>query len=581
MFSIHISEKSGVSRSETFDTAEINIGRVQGNDLMLPRGNVSKHHARFVHRDGRFIVTDLKSTNGTYVNGRRIAQATLVREGDTIHIGDFVLRLGSVSDSPATLPPAAPLPSKTMGFTDASPTSKSPSPPSMRPHPSRISSSRAPRPLSTHPTQPPSEHAFSAGHGRALALLSSRLSERVDLSLLDEGAPLDEAFLNRLSRIIAELSRKLREDGEIPGAIDDAVLSRDAHRELLHFGPVGPLLDDDSISEIQVIGHERIVVTRGSQTSVIEPAFSSEAALLRTISRLVRESGRALLPDETTVERLLPTGVFLHAVLRPVALSGDVLVLRKPQQRELDVESLVREEKLSPSMATFLTQALAARANLLIVDASGEVGASLGALGLRDDSRFVALHAPGMPGMAPEGAFSMALPDGEGEAAKVVRAALRLRPERLLVLPLGASVASELLDGIAEGAEGIAAVVRARSLHLGLERLALEVAKSRPGLSSRIARESIAASFDLVVEVAKLRDGRHRVLRIGELLASKTAPLEVRDVFTFSIERIDEASFDIEGSFEATGNIPRLAEELAAREGGIDLSLFRRRGGSD
>src|SRR5262245_43617590 len=97
MFSIIISEKGGAERRETYDRTEINVGRVQGNDLMLPKGNVSKRHARLLYRDGRFIVTDLKSTNGTYVNGRKIAQATIVREGDKIYIGDFVLRIETTS----------------------------------------------------------------------------------------------------------------------------------------------------------------------------------------------------------------------------------------------------------------------------------------------------------------------------------------------------------------------------------------------------------------------------------------------------------------------------------------------------
>src|SRR5271155_2080414 len=100
MFAIIISEKGGAERKEAFDKNEINVGRVQGNDLMLPKGNVSKHHARLLFRDGRFIVTDLKSTNGTYVNGRKIAQATIVREGDKIYIGDFVLRLDNASIAP-------------------------------------------------------------------------------------------------------------------------------------------------------------------------------------------------------------------------------------------------------------------------------------------------------------------------------------------------------------------------------------------------------------------------------------------------------------------------------------------------
>src|ERR1700733_8683974 len=93
MFSVIVSEKGGAERREEYDRSEINVGRVQGNDLMLPKGNVSKRHARLLHRDGRVIVTDLKSTNGTYVNGRKIAQATIVREGDKIYIGDFALRI--------------------------------------------------------------------------------------------------------------------------------------------------------------------------------------------------------------------------------------------------------------------------------------------------------------------------------------------------------------------------------------------------------------------------------------------------------------------------------------------------------
>src|SRR6187551_687628 len=93
VFAVVIHEKGGAERRETFETAELTVGRVQGNELMLPKGNVSKRHARLLYRDGRFIVTDLNSTNGTYVNRRRVTQATIVREGDRIYVGDFVLRI--------------------------------------------------------------------------------------------------------------------------------------------------------------------------------------------------------------------------------------------------------------------------------------------------------------------------------------------------------------------------------------------------------------------------------------------------------------------------------------------------------
>ncbi len=93
MFSVIVSEKGGAERREVFDRTEINVGRVQGNDLMLPKGNVSKRHARLLFRDGRFIITDLKSTNGTYVNGHRIDRPVALSYGDELTIGRVRMRL--------------------------------------------------------------------------------------------------------------------------------------------------------------------------------------------------------------------------------------------------------------------------------------------------------------------------------------------------------------------------------------------------------------------------------------------------------------------------------------------------------
>jgi len=93
VFAVVISEKGGAERREVFEGTEVSVGRVRGNDLVLSKGNVSKRHARLTQKDGRFVVVDQNSTNGTYVNRQRIVQATIVREGDRIYIGDFVLRI--------------------------------------------------------------------------------------------------------------------------------------------------------------------------------------------------------------------------------------------------------------------------------------------------------------------------------------------------------------------------------------------------------------------------------------------------------------------------------------------------------
>src|SRR5262245_24132161 len=103
MFAITITEKGGEQRRLDFDKSEVTIGRVQGNDVILPKGNVSKRHARIVLKDGKFIIVDLKSTNGTYVNGRKITSPLVVKETDKIYIGDFILGVeeSSVASAPA------------------------------------------------------------------------------------------------------------------------------------------------------------------------------------------------------------------------------------------------------------------------------------------------------------------------------------------------------------------------------------------------------------------------------------------------------------------------------------------------
>ena len=98
MFTIVISEKGGAERRETFVQGEVTVGRAQGVDLRLDKGNVSKQHAKLALKDGRFIVSDLKSTNGTWVNGKKISSATILREGDKVYVGDFVLRVEGASE---------------------------------------------------------------------------------------------------------------------------------------------------------------------------------------------------------------------------------------------------------------------------------------------------------------------------------------------------------------------------------------------------------------------------------------------------------------------------------------------------
>ncbi len=155
-----------------------------------------------------------------------------------------------------------------------------------------------------------------------------------------------------------------------------------------------------------------------------------------------------------------------------------------------------------------------------------------------------------------------------------MQAAARVRPDRLVVGAFAGAAAAELVDAMGNGIDGVLAGARAPTLRQAVLRLTADIAGTRPGISPDVAREWLASVFDLAIEVARLRDGRHRVLRVAEL-GVEGNKVALRDVFTFTVERT-AAGGAIEGTFTPTGVIPRILEDLAARGVAVDPTIFRR-----
>jgi pilus assembly protein CpaF len=719
-FAIIISEKGGAERRELFEKGDVTVGRVQGNDLMLPKGNVSKRHAKLVFLNGRFIVSDLKSTNGTYVNGRKIAAATIVREGDKIYVGDFVLRfeaapgivlaaestaaapgpreataaeLGQPPSSPGV---AAPLregishyplendPDEVSGLSPrvvvpgpprlpsgfqkgpggtqmiSSPASPAPSapiappsgvaqasaapPPQASSGPSTDSSNPAihaaahavmasmqqatpaqasgaaggaTRPgglmgppaganpatailpiagLST-PTSPPGAASFPSRTSRppasplqppsaqstyraALSALVDRIGELIDLEALRDGAlPIEASLSLRVERAVREQASLLRQEGEIPEAIDVAALARDAQREILGFGPLGPLLDDEEVGAIQVLRHDQILALRGGVLSPVEPPFSSDEALRRAVARLCFQAGQPLGPGEQIVDRRLPRGQ-LAAVLAPLSIQGHVVTLRKPRRADTAPEDLVRSGVVSRGIWNTLAQCLGARLNVLVVAPPGPGLASfLGALAFlmsSETERLAALQGVDQVFAVPAGTAVFSTETHQGEA--VIRALGRLAIDRVVAGDVQGATGPALLDAIGGRALAAVAAIQATSLPIGLARTIPELCVARPGLTPEVARAWLAASFDLVIELARLPDGRHRVLRVAEVGGVEGNQISLRDLFVFQADRNAPAG-STEGSFSSTGVVPAFVDALRARGVPFDTSPFERTSG--
>jgi pilus assembly protein CpaF len=722
MFTIVISEKGGAERRETFEKNEINVGRVQGNDLMLPKGNVSKHHARLLFRDARFIVTDLKSTNGTYVNGRKISQATIVREGDKIYIGDFVLRLetggfasqnaGDSYDSqgrtparspsipreavpavppplqtsppqpqpvlvspapppqplpappplvtpsagglaptviPGVSPPPSPSPSGQLPISSGAPPSPVigaavvspqrlpeqsvshfplerdpddseaapelvgapvphvPGPPRMpTPDPARVvprtgtalimpqdkpavpanspsalagapamaKRSAPPPPADVRPL--PRELPQYAVRALALRTLVERVMDSVDPASLAQPNIVDDDLAARLERTVREQAKAMRDGGQAAEGIDLEPLARDALRELLGLGPIGPLLADDDATEIHVLRPEYVLVWKGGEAVLADAPFTSPEALARVVRRLANQSGEPLREGEVLVERMLVQGAHLVAVGPPLG-KGWVLSIRKRRRIEATMEGLVRAGSLSRPIASFLDACVSARLNVLVVGSgAGAVATAIAALAsaFPASERVVVIQDVEDLVIDQTQVAPIALPDYGQRGEETVRAASRLLPDRLVVTSLGGSVTAAVVEAIGGGAEGVVAGVHAPSTRRALGRLPSQIALARSGTSADAAREALGECFDLAVEIVRLGDGRLRVQRVSELDVAERAggiTLTPRDIFVLQNDASGESALT------ATGVIPKVKDDLAARGVRLDAALFRKR----
>ena len=605
MFAVVIHEKGGAERREQFETAELTVGRVQGNELMLPKGNVSKRHARLLYRDGRFIVTDLNSTNGTYVNRRRITQATIVREGDRIYVGDFVLRIelpggeGDAADGAAR-------PELISAPDEVSTTGPSPAAPnlaaSLRPTPeeedeltripgpartlepprapsSTASSDAPPRPGSFPANETTGTHHVgrttqddSPSHERnaltgVLNAVVEAVAERIGAAAFEP--PLAADLAERVELTLREIVGKAATVKDAPMSLAPERLLELARDELLELGPIGDLLADASVSEIGVVRFDQVVAARAGRSLAVEPGFSSERALGWAVARLRFDS----MQGGTDFEFRMESGSRVSVDPGATGKAACVLI-RKAERLALTLDELVRRGVISRAMATFFRHCLVGRVNLLVVGGhDGSAEQLLSALvGSQGDARSVWV-GDGVVGQS-EVAVDFGLSSvAEARRALAVKAGL---PGVRFAARLGTpEVTAAVTEMVASGVDGVLALRHASSIKRALMRLSAEIAAARPGLGIRAARELLAGAYDVVVEVARLRDERVRVLRVVELTGVGAEEIEVQEIFTFLPDRT-AAGGAVEGTFNPSGTVPQVVEAMRARGENLDSSLFSR-----
>jgi pilus assembly protein CpaF len=418
----------------------------------------------------------------------------------------------------------------------------------------------------------PRETAAQAGRRLALITLVDRIADAIDLAALRSSPLVDDTLAQSIERAAREQAEAMREEGEAPEGTDLGSLAADAHRELVSLGPIAALLEDDEVTEIQCARNDQVLAVRQNTLVHADAAFTSDDALGRVIVRLALQAGDAVKPGETVIERRLARGAQMIAVAPPTS-AAHALIIRKRRKVDATLEDLVRNNTLSRPMAVFLDACVQARANVLATAPSGTSTAQLVAAlasAAPAGERVAMLSDVEEVQMPQAHVVALSLADARPRPTEeAVRAAARLRPDRLILSSLPAGATAPLIEAIGEGAEGVIAAAAAPSLRQLLARFAAQLCMARPGFQIEAARESIAEAFDIAVEMTTLADGRARVLRIAELAGHEgKGP---RDLFVF----VPDAS-GTDGTHQATGTQPRAIADFGARGIKLDPSLFKR-----
>ena len=406
------------------------------------------------------------------------------------------------------------------------------------------------------------------------------LRQKIHHHLIEELGPI--LYDRRLSesdlrlRVTDQLHSALAKEKAPLSAADKAQLIQDVSDDILGYGPIDRFLKDVDVTEVMVNGPESVFVERHGKIERVPVSFVDDTHLRRIIDKIVGQVGRRI--DEATpmVDARLPDGSRVNAVIAPLAIDGPQLTIRKFTQRVLTLDDLVGLGTLTHQVGGFLSACVTGRMNILISGGTGSgkttllnvlssmIPASERIVTIEDaaELRLQQRHVIRLESRPPniEG-------KGEVRARELVRNALRMRPDRIVVGEVRGAEALDMLQAMNTGHDGSLSTLHANSPRDALARVETMVLMAGFDLPVRAIREQAASAIDLLVHISRGRDGVRRVTRVTAVDGMEGETITLSDVFTFDAETAPDGG--VAGTLRPTGVRPKLTERL--HETGITL----------
>jgi len=352
--------------------------------------------------------------------------------------------------------------------------------------------------------------------------------------------------------------------------------------ELLGYGPIGGLFRENDISEILINGPRQVFIERRGQISKSEVVFRNEEQLLLVIGRMIARTGRRLDKSSPMVDARLPDGSRLNAVLNPPALNGPLVSIRRFGVRPLTVDDLLANESLTGEMLDFLAACVKGRLNMIVSGGTGSGKTTLlNALSrfIPSTERIVTIEDTAeLELQQPHVAKTESQPanlDGKGEVTMrdLVRNALRMRPDRIIVGECRGGEAFEMLQAMSTGHEGSMTTIHAGNPREAITRVELITGLAGLDLPVWALRKLIASSISLVIQVSRQPGGKRKVTSITEITGMEGDTISMHEVFSF-VQTGIHAILGAEGYFSATGIRPQFLNKLKIRGAELSSEMF-------
>jgi pilus assembly protein CpaF len=398
-------------------------------------------------------------------------------------------------------------------------------------------------------------------------------------------ARLGAAFLNleatnELEPRVRQLVREQLNAEEMPLSPSERErLERQIADDVLGYGPLEPFLHDPAVTEIMVNGYDQLFVERAGMIEETDAAFLDDAHLLRIIDRIVSQVGRRIDESSPMVDARLPDGSRVNAIIPPLALRGPSLTIRKFARDALALSDLIGLETLTEQAAEFIGQCVRGKLNILISGGTGTGKTTL--------LNAVSAHIPGGERIVTiEDAAELRLQqrhvvslesrpanvEGEGEVRirDLVRNALRMRPDRIIVGEVRGAETLDMLQAMNTGHDGSLTTIHANSARDALHRLEMLVLMAGVELPVKAIREQISGGFDLLVHISRLVDGSRKIVQITEIAGMEGDVITLQDVFRAHVPEDGGSRGRLIMPLEPTSLRPGFLTKLKAN--GVDLS---------